>query len=112
MNQLISSDTPAGVARGNNCAICWRPFGGGLRHVQTLDGVSRSLCDGCLSRIRPIVIGGREHQKVDLNLDLSHLRTAACTTCGHPVEADPADKAPQCVACFLGESRAALEEKK
>lgn len=70
---LTFSQLPASVLNERACAMCWRPFGGGTQYRQTLDGVSRSLCLGCLSRLYPKPPKGADPDSQVVELDAGDL---------------------------------------
>ena len=104
---IVPGNVPTSVANERACAICWRNFGASTRYRQTLDGVSRSLCLGCSSRISPVSIGTmRDAQQVELALpDLTESR---CEKCGHRVDVLPGETHPICAGCWIAASLEAL----
>lgn len=61
---MVLNNVPLGVLKESHCAICWKWFGNGTRWRQTLDDVTRSLCEGCFSRMYPVLPQGMEGSEV------------------------------------------------
>lgn len=51
---------PTSVLTGHACAICWRDIWGSTQYQQSLDGVNRNLCEGCATRMYPVLPKGYE----------------------------------------------------